>query len=241
MGSAVLVSCIMPTRDRREFVSVAVQAWLRQDYPERELVVVDSGADSVADDLPRSPRVRYLRAHAGMSLGEARNLACSAASGPVIAHWDDDDWIRPDRLRRQLLALEQPGANACGLATLTYVEPRSGRAWRYSRQRNDQPWLAGGTLMYRREVWQHNKFRHVTVGEDGSFVAGLDPRRVVAMTDDGWYVAILHGRNTGSRYVADGRWAPVPLREVPGHVLRSLPQQAASQIRLTPSDPVDIA
>ena len=47
-----LVSCIMPTADRRRFVPLAIQNFLQQDYPNRELVILDDGQDSVADLAP---------------------------------------------------------------------------------------------------------------------------------------------------------------------------------------------
>jgi glycosyltransferase involved in cell wall biosynthesis len=87
-----LVSCIMPTADRRRFVPQAIRRFLGQDYPCRELVVVDDGADPVADLIPADARIRYFRSEPGLSLGAKRNLACRLARGALIAHWDDDDW-----------------------------------------------------------------------------------------------------------------------------------------------------
>jgi glycosyltransferase involved in cell wall biosynthesis len=61
MNALPLVSCIMPTANRRAFVPRAIQYFLRQDYPEKELVILDDGEDSVADLIPADPRIRYLR------------------------------------------------------------------------------------------------------------------------------------------------------------------------------------
>ncbi len=47
-----LVSCIMPTRDRRAFVPRAIAYFLRQDYANKELVIVDDGTDPVSDLVP---------------------------------------------------------------------------------------------------------------------------------------------------------------------------------------------
>ena len=41
------VSCLMPTRDRPELVRFALEMFHRQDHPDRELVVVDDGVESV--------------------------------------------------------------------------------------------------------------------------------------------------------------------------------------------------
>ena len=46
-----LVSCVMPTRDRRPFALQAVRYFLRQDFPTRELLVLDDGSDDLHLDL----------------------------------------------------------------------------------------------------------------------------------------------------------------------------------------------
>ena len=50
----------MPTHNRRPFVAQAIVYFLRQDYPNRELIIVDDGTDPVADLIPDDPRIRYL-------------------------------------------------------------------------------------------------------------------------------------------------------------------------------------
>jgi glycosyltransferase involved in cell wall biosynthesis len=88
-----LVSCIMPTANRRAFIAQAVSHFLKQDYPERELIVVDDGEDPVADMIPDENSIRYVRLDRRVSIGAKRNIACELARGGVIAHWDDDDWM----------------------------------------------------------------------------------------------------------------------------------------------------
>ena len=52
---------MMPTADRRLFVAQAVAYFLVQDYPQKELLIVDDGVDSVADLAPENAAVRYFR------------------------------------------------------------------------------------------------------------------------------------------------------------------------------------
>lgn len=58
-GRADLVSCIMPTQNRRAFIMGALAGFWAQDYLRLELVVVDDGTDPVADLMPDDTRVRY--------------------------------------------------------------------------------------------------------------------------------------------------------------------------------------
>ena len=112
-----LASCIMPTADRRTFVPQAIAYFLRQDYPNRELIVVDDGTDAVADLIPPDPRIRYIRLARKQTLGAKRNLACQEAWGETIVHWDDDDWMAPWRLSYQMVSLLKQQADICGLDT----------------------------------------------------------------------------------------------------------------------------
>src|SRR5919199_635022 len=99
------VSCIMPTRGRAAFVRRAMHLFSRQDYPERELIVVDDNAapdDGLESQLRTHAEVRYVRAPAGSSIGQKRNLACELARGAIFAHWDDDDWFGVHRLSAQV-------------------------------------------------------------------------------------------------------------------------------------------
>ena len=208
-----LVSCVMPTRDRLPFAAQAARYFLRQDYPHRELVVVDTGQTPV--QLPADPRIRVVRpASRSITLGAARNAGVAAARGELIAHWDDDDWIGPHRLSLQVDSLEHSRVAACGLRTLLYYRPVKGDAWRYRPLRTDAPFLAGGTLCYRRSAWEAQPFPDIDVGEDGAFVAGLSEEQLVAVDDDSWYVGVIHPANTSPKNLVDPRWSPGSMSDV---------------------------
>src|ERR1035438_3066901 len=110
-----IVSAIMPTYNRRDFVRQAIEYFNRQDYPAvaRELIVVDDGEQSVADLATGVDNIRYFRLARRTSVGAKRNFACAQAHGDVIVHWDDDDWSAPHRISAQVGALGN--ADVCGL------------------------------------------------------------------------------------------------------------------------------
>src|SRR5205085_6482789 len=104
-GGEPLVSCIMPTYNRRAFIPRALRCFFNQDYPNLELVVVDDGAEPVSDMLPPDSRIRYFRLPQKQTVGAKRNYACGQAQGSIIVHWDDDDWYAPCRVQRQIQPL----------------------------------------------------------------------------------------------------------------------------------------
>jgi glycosyltransferase involved in cell wall biosynthesis len=196
--SQPLVSCIMPTADRRSHVVRAVQFFVRQDHPSRELVIVDDGADPVSDLARADARIRYVRLATRASIGEKRNMACAAARGSIIAHWDDDDWYGPQRLSRQVACLRTSGAAICGLRRLLYLSTVDGRAWRYEYPRGERPWLAGNTLSYHRQAWERHPFAETSSGEDTRFVWSFERAELRDLDDGSWHVGIVHGANTAA-------------------------------------------
>lgn len=211
-----LVSCIMPTAGRRDFVALALRYFARQDYVARELVVVDDGAEPVADLMPNDGRVRYIALPKRQSVGAKRNLACEAARGEVIAHWDDDDWMAPDRLSRQVRALQQSRAGVCGLDRVPYLELRSGRCWEYVYPPGARPWLGGNTLCYPREMWRHNPFPAIDVGEDNRFLWSGRAGRLQRIDGSPIVVGLIHANNTSPKRTNDSRWRPYQREEMAG-------------------------
>ena len=131
MDSASVVSCIMPTFNRRRFVPTAIDHFRRQGWPDKELIVVDDGSDCVRDLIPDDPQIVYVRLDTRASIGKKRNLACERARGEIVAHWDDDDWHAPDRLQFQAQALLASTADLCGITRLLFCNPEEGRAWEF--------------------------------------------------------------------------------------------------------------
>lgn len=211
-GRLPRVSCIMPTRDRRAFVAQAVRYFRRQDYPDTELIVVDDGYDEVADLMPDDPRIRYVRLRSAQSIGAKRNLACQQATGDIIAHWDDDDWSAPSRLRVQVSALLASDADVCGLSEVLHFRPLRGDGWLYRGDARSR--VAGCSIVYRRSVWAESAFPDVTVGEDSAFVGRLQAHRVFALADRSLMVAVVHGRNVTSLPLGTPQWAPADLDEI---------------------------
>ncbi|MFT4037321.1 MAG: glycosyltransferase [Thermomicrobiales bacterium] len=108
-GSAPLISCLCltyrrPGRDQY-LLEEAIESFLRQSWPNRELIVLnDCPGQVLACDAP-GVRV-YNHPHRFNSVGEKRNLTIALARGDLLAPWDDDDISLPWRLE---LSVERLG------------------------------------------------------------------------------------------------------------------------------------
>jgi len=209
-----LVSCIMPTYNRRAFVPQAIEYFLRQDYTEKELIIVDDGSDAVGDLVPEDERIRYIRLNAKSTVGAKRNVACEQARGDIIAHWDDDDWHAPHRLSYQVEILLREGTDMCGIQTLLFYNVETSHAWRYAYPENQRAWLSGSTLCYKRAFWASNRFASINVGEDARFVWNARKERMTVLPDSTFHVGIIHRQNISSKQTRGVCWRPYPLEEI---------------------------
>jgi len=209
-----LVSCIMPTANRRFFVPEAIRHFLRQDYPDRELIILDDGEDRIADLIPTDERIRYIHLPQRHTIGSKNNLACELAHGEIIVHWDDDDWMAPWRLSYQVKELMQhPPSTLCGLSQVLFYDPNRDRAWKYIYP-GGRPWVYGATFCYFKSFREQHRFPDMNEGSDTVFVWELRDANVVALQDHTFYVATVHPQNTSRKRTESRGWHPLPSHEI---------------------------
>jgi glycosyltransferase involved in cell wall biosynthesis len=229
---SALVSCIMPTYNRRAFIPRAIDYFLRQDYAPKELIIVDDGSDPIGDLIPTDDRLRYIRLNEKISVGAKRNRACEAARGDLIAHWDDDDWHAPHRLRYQIDALQREHADVCGINRLLFYDAINDRAWRYVYPAPRRFWLSGSSLLYTRSFWAAHRFADLNVGEDARFVWSGVRARMIALPDHTFHIGVIHAHNVSPKRTTSAYWQAIDLAEIQHIVGDDL-----AQLRITPSRP----
>ncbi|MCB1052033.1 MAG: glycosyltransferase [Acidobacteria bacterium] len=207
-----LVSCVMPTADRLEFVPEAIRQFCAQTYPNKELWILDDGRESCAHLVPQQDNIHYRRLNGPLDLGSKRNLAVGLANGSLIAHWDDDDWFHPRRLSEQVVYLNQHEFDLVGQKDLLFWEPEHGKAYRYHSPAVTA-WVAGGTFLYRKSLWQQSPFPAIRIGEDNAFVSQVPPGKCGILNQD-LVVARIHNRNTSVKNTKDRYWHPYPAEKV---------------------------
>jgi glycosyltransferase involved in cell wall biosynthesis len=205
-----LVSCIMPTADRNKFVPHAIRYFLRQDYPNKELVIIDDGNESITDLIPIDPSIRYFRLKEKQPVGTKRNLACEEARGDIIAHWDDDDWMSPRRLSYQVEALIRSSGEVCGLQRMLFYHIFTGNTWFYVFPSHLSKLLIGGSLVYTRDFWRGAPFQPISIGQETKFISDRPLKRAVYLSDFSMYVAIVHSNNTSSHSFRGPSWMRWP-------------------------------
>jgi glycosyltransferase involved in cell wall biosynthesis len=212
--SQPLVSCVMPTYNRRQFVPYAIKYFLRQDYENKELIIIDDGPDAVQDIVPDLPGIRYYRHDRKITLGAKLNMACQYAEGSIIVHWDDDDWYAPWRLNYQVQSLQQQQAGVCGINKLLYYDFTNRKAYQYIYPPDQRKWLLGSSLCYTKQLWRNNRFADIDVGMDGLFVWNTPPQQVSVLDNHNFSVHMIHGHNVSPKQTTGSWWHSFPEEEI---------------------------
>lgn len=210
---APLVSCIMPTANREKFIPLAIDHFLKQDYPNKELIIIDDGVRSVKSLVPEDARIHYYYFMEPIgSIGLKRNCACSKSNGEIIVHFDDDDWYATDWISAEVHFLTQSKAGICGIQDIHYYTAINNQFVTVNRQYagipNPMDWAAGGTIAYRKSVWDHYHFIDSQIDEDDDFIKNSGAGLYIHTYIDG-YICILHPHNTMIREFENIRYKKV--------------------------------
>ena len=204
----------MPTYNRRAFIPHAIKYFLRQDYTNKELIILDDGSDSVQDLIPENPLISYKFIPEKITLGEKLNMATEMSAGNIVLQWDDDDWYAENRISYQVKNLLDSAKSVCGINQLYYYNLESKEAFKYTYPRNLKPWLLGSSLCFKKELWENHKFVHTNIGMDGRFVWGVSPEQIGVLEDYSFAVHMIHKSNISPKRTNGDWWQHYPMDEI---------------------------
>ncbi|MEZ5942933.1 MAG: NPCBM/NEW2 domain-containing protein [Planctomycetaceae bacterium] len=172
-----LISCVMPTYGRPEFVHESLAMFLAQDYVNKELLIVNDCPGQTFEG--EFPQVRIINCDERFpTLGEKRNFAIRQAAGDWIAVWDDDDIYLPWRLSfsmQEIAAFETP----------LYRPHDYWAYWGESNLHDNQAireWISHPLVIFHRDLWETAKgYPRQTLNEDSGLF-----RRMQHQLRTGW-------------------------------------------------------
>lgn len=104
-----MVSVIVPTFNRPQFLEKALLSILNQTYKNFEIIVVNDGGCDVENAIAKlniTGAIVYVRLAKNTERSVARNVGIKIARGKYIAYLDDDDLFYPDHLDTLVRALQ---------------------------------------------------------------------------------------------------------------------------------------
>lgn len=118
-----LVSILIPAYNAERWIADTIESVLAQDWPHKELIIVDDGSTDDTLAIARSFSADNVKVVSQPNAGAsaARNRALSLARGDYIQWLDADDLLAPDKLSRQLRGAK-PGATSRVLLSSSFGE-----------------------------------------------------------------------------------------------------------------------
>ncbi|MCW5833038.1 MAG: glycosyltransferase family 2 protein, partial [Labilithrix sp.] len=119
-----LVTVGVPFRDEERYLEAAVRSVLAQTWTNLEVLLVDDGSTDRSLEIARGLRDERITV---ISDGRRRHLPArlneitARARGELVARMDADDVAHPDRIRREIEALEAGGAGCVAAGTWAAV------------------------------------------------------------------------------------------------------------------------
>ncbi len=103
-----MVSVIITTYNRRRFLREAALSVLKQDYRDKEVIIIDDGSTDNSIEEVNDLQVRYVWKENG-GISSARNRGIEESGGEYIAFLDVDDLWKKDKLSAQISQMTAQG------------------------------------------------------------------------------------------------------------------------------------
>lgn len=132
MKEKPLISVVIPTYNRPDFLKRAIKTVLNQTYKNLEILIIDDASNvdnqkNIKDF--NDNRIRYFKNNARKGAPYSRNVGIKDAKGKFIAFLDDDDEWKPNKLEEQLSFFDN---DSIGLVVCYSYDKRFGTE-RYSK------------------------------------------------------------------------------------------------------------
>jgi glycosyltransferase involved in cell wall biosynthesis len=105
-----LVSAIIPTFNRADFIGHTIQSVLEQSYKNMEVIIVDDASTDNTHDIVQNfidSRIIYIYLVNNSGPSAARNAGVRSAKGQFVAFLDSDDKWHSQKIELQLAAIRQ--------------------------------------------------------------------------------------------------------------------------------------
>lgn len=191
MSDRPLVSVVIPVYNAEAYLERAIDSVLTQTYPSVEVLAVDDGSTDASGAMldalaERDPRVRVFHGENG-GISVARNVGLAHMRGDYMSLLDADDWFLPDKLERQVDALEARPDVDLAYSDYQEIDEASGAVFDVPRGLPPvpfpdllvyRPWFAPFVPLLRRRLVEA--------------VGGFDVTMRAAEDWDYWYRCVLH-------------------------------------------------
>ncbi|MEH7309157.1 glycosyltransferase [Neobacillus drentensis] len=166
---------VVTSTNREYMLDRVIENFTRQTVQEKELIIILNKNEMKRENVVALPNISVFQLDEEKTLGEGLKFGFSQARYEVVAKFDDDDYYSPDYLTHAIQMLQETGADVVGKAGI-FVYIKKDRLLTTFRPRmhsiflkNNRVFLAGGTLVFKKDVLEKVQFQALNNGEDVQF------------------------------------------------------------------------
>lgn len=207
------ISILIATYNRANLLSGAIESVCKQTFQDWEMIIAD---DASTDDTmrviiewqDREPRIKYVRNESNIGIARNSNSGLWQARGEYIAILDDDDrWIDPEKLQKQVKFLDNNSAYVAIGGGVIVVDGEGHELFRYFKPQTDKKIhnkmlfdnpMANSTTMFRKSAaekvgWYDESLRYAT---DRDFWLKMGAIGKLYNMPEYWATYLMAGQNT---------------------------------------------
>ncbi len=215
-----LISCIMPTKNRRRFVAQSLRYFAEQDYPNKEIIIINDGSSDKTPQIVQKYPVRLINTEE-KGISHARNLGYLQAKGEYVAYTDADCTVVPKWLSVMISHFQDSAVALVGGITIFQTDGSLSSLYRQiefeKRNQNvsqgEVNWAGGPGCVFRKKVleeiggfnpkWEHGEDAEISfmIAEKGYKII-KEPRAISHhVPEKGFKKLIKKGYRDSSAYV----------------------------------------
>ena len=205
------ISAVCTTKDRPELIKKSIQCYIKQIYPNKELVIVSQGNDhsntqiyNYIKSLNRDD-IYFFTMPKIASLGEMRNASVELSKGLLICQWDDDDLYHPERLTTQFNDIRSGFFVASAYCNFLKLFSHTKELYWCDWSQKNEPShkFLSGSIMFYKSIFHMYDIFYPEVGDQSSreedlnvLIKIISKGKVVPTTMGHQYTYVYHGKNT---------------------------------------------
>ncbi len=209
-----LVSCVMATGRRKVFLRQAIKYFNRQEYENKELIIVDDDEDPALPEIPDQANIKYISMDERAFLGRKLNIGIAASSGEIIQKLDDDDWYSPTFLDRTVQKIGEKDPERSASTQTGFLVHLMGSDNLYF---SGFGVFTGATLAFHKKIWERRPLNEEKEVNLEHWFRNEHTFRFASISDVDQFVAVRHRNGHLMRKIcgipADDYFAARPYRK----------------------------
>lgn len=167
---------IITATNKPDYIKNIFANYRRQSYEKKELIIIFNNNNIEKEQWVKkvqSSDIRIFQLDESKFLGDCLNYGVEKSKYPFIAKFDDDDYYSSKYLNEALNAFGASGSDIVGKQKIyIYFENSNIIAITTPRTENGfvEKMVAGGTIIFKREIFDKVKFKKLKTGTDQRFL-----------------------------------------------------------------------